>query len=265
MGVVRREGDWRLDKQDDGVYEITYQQRAEMKIITSDYKQRGFIDERADFTVPVREVSSFSEAESIFEEVSQGSPSPVGGVASPANTTGHTDSNLDFGSGEADFSDVPPAGVFITGLIIGGFLIAQSGFTVSSTIFIIGGVFLLLPLGVTALTYRVYADEGTREAIDFLLSTENEDGESSSSNGEGPERTPPAPESLKNDLYFERANRQCEWCGKEVDSPDTHHIKPRKKGGPNEAENLIILCPNCHRKADRGMISRSKLRRAIDA
>lgn len=261
MGVVRRNGDWRLEKQAAGVYEVTHQQRTEMKIITSEYNQRGFVDEGANFTVPVREVGSFSEAESLFDEMVQGRSSLIGGAAPPA--TGNAGSSLDLGDGDADLSDVPPAALLVGGLLVGGFLIAQSGLAVGSTTFLIGGAFLLLPLAVTALTYRVYADEGAGAAVNFLLTTEDDDGDASGSGDDGPERTPPAPESLKNDLYFERADRQCEWCGEDVDSPDTHHIKPREEGGPNEAENLIVLCPNCHRKADRGMISRSKLRRRV--
>ena len=73
------------------------------------------------------------------------------------------------------------------------------------------------------------------------------------------EKTNPAPENLKNELYFERANQRCEWCEEWVDTPEIHHIVPRSEGGINTAENLIVLCPNCHRKADRGVLSRSKL------
>lgn len=65
------------------------------------------------------------------------------------------------------------------------------------------------------------------------------------------------------ELYFERANRKCEWCEEPIDSHETHHIKPRSEGGPNDPENLIVLCPNCHDKADRGMLSRSKLTRVV--
>jgi len=35
MGVVRREGDWRLEKQSEGVYEITFRREPQMKILTS--------------------------------------------------------------------------------------------------------------------------------------------------------------------------------------------------------------------------------------
>ncbi len=73
------------------------------------------------------------------------------------------------------------------------------------------------------------------------------------------EKTDPTPENLKNELYFERANQHCEWCEERVDTPEIHHIVPRSEGGKNTASNLIVLCPNCHRKADRGVISRSKL------
>ncbi len=72
-------------------------------------------------------------------------------------------------------------------------------------------------------------------------------------------KTNPAPENLKNELYFERANQRCEWCEEWVDTPEIHHIVPRFEGGKNTAENLIVLCPNCHRKADRGILSKSKL------
>tara|TARA_Y100001970_G_scaffold292291_1_gene432950 strand:+ start:15 stop:575 length:561 start_codon:yes stop_codon:yes gene_type:complete len=73
------------------------------------------------------------------------------------------------------------------------------------------------------------------------------------------EKTNPTPENLKNELYFERANQHCEWCEEWVDTPEIHHIVPRSEGGKNTTGNLIVLCPNCHRKADHGVLSRSKL------
>ncbi|WP_425607549.1 HNH endonuclease [Natrinema zhouii] len=39
---------------------------------------------------------------------------------------------------------------------------------------------------------------------------------------------------------------------------------PRSEGGPNMPKNLIVLCPNCHRKADSGTISRSKLKYRVN-
>ena len=41
---------------------------------------------------------------------------------------------------------------------------------------------------------------------------------------------------------------------------DVHHIEPWEKVKKHEYENLIALCPNCHRRADRGEIDRKSLR-----
>jgi hypothetical protein len=262
MGVIRREGDWRLEKRDDGMYEISYQERPELKIITSDHSQQGITHERTDFTIPVREVESFSDAEALFQEAAQGGPPGVGGVASqPSDNVDPT--TLEIGDGDG-FPDLPPVGALLVGAILGGYLIVESGLSIRSPMFLIGGAFLILPLGVLALTYQVYTTEGAGAAVTYLFTVQSEDEtDSTRDDDDETEKTPPAPENLKNELYFERAERQCEWCGEDVDSPDTHHIKPREEGGPNERENLIVLCPNCHRKADRGMISRSKLRHRV--
>ena len=37
-------------------------------------------------------------------------------------------------------------------------------------------------------------------------------------------------------------------CGWKEATCDIHHIKPKKEGGTNDNSNLIVLCPNCHRK-----------------
>lgn len=44
-----------------------------------------------------------------------------------------------------------------------------------------------------------------------------------------------------------RANCSCSICGWNESSCDIHHIIPKSKGGTNDADNLIIVCPNCHR------------------
>jgi hypothetical protein len=41
---------------------------------------------------------------------------------------------------------------------------------------------------------------------------------------------------------------------------DVHHIIPWETCLKHEYENLIALCPNCHRRADRGNIDRKSLR-----
>jgi 5-methylcytosine-specific restriction endonuclease McrA len=44
---------------------------------------------------------------------------------------------------------------------------------------------------------------------------------------------------------IKKYGNRCELCGYGV-ALDTHHIIPKKKGGPHEINNLIVLCPNCH-------------------
>jgi len=39
----------------------------------------------------------------------------------------------------------------------------------------------------------------------------------------------------------------CCFCGKKRTVEDLHHIKPKKHGGDDTFENLILLCPSCHR------------------
>lgn len=48
---------------------------------------------------------------------------------------------------------------------------------------------------------------------------------------------------------FQEANSRCSFCGEnEVATLQIHHIKSRADGGGNEAENLILVCANCHTK-----------------
>ena len=41
---------------------------------------------------------------------------------------------------------------------------------------------------------------------------------------------------------------------------DVHHIVPWAQCQAHEYDNLIAICPNCHRRADRGEIDRKSLR-----
>jgi len=44
-------------------------------------------------------------------------------------------------------------------------------------------------------------------------------------------------------------------CGEsDITILQVHHIKPFAKGGSNKPNNLSVLCPNCHQKAERGAI-----------
>lgn len=46
---------------------------------------------------------------------------------------------------------------------------------------------------------------------------------------------------------LKRANQKCSICGWNESSCDIHHIVERKNGGTDDIDNLIIVCPNCHR------------------
>lgn len=41
---------------------------------------------------------------------------------------------------------------------------------------------------------------------------------------------------------------------------DIHHIRSRAAGGSHDASNLVVVCPNCHRAAERGQIKPQELR-----
>lgn len=44
---------------------------------------------------------------------------------------------------------------------------------------------------------------------------------------------------------IKKYGQKCEFCDYDL-TIDIHHIKPKHKGGLNEIDNLMILCPNCH-------------------
>ena len=45
-----------------------------------------------------------------------------------------------------------------------------------------------------------------------------------------------------------RDNYVCQICGKQ--GSELHHIEMKSEGGKNFANNLILLCPMCHRGQD---------------
>lgn len=55
-----------------------------------------------------------------------------------------------------------------------------------------------------------------------------------------------------------RANGLCQLCGSEAPFQEAdgtpflevHHLVPVANGGSSELENLVALCPNCHRKLE---------------
>lgn len=274
MGVVRREGDWRLEKVDEGGYEITYEREPQLKVITPDYREPfGSFD-----MLPVREVNSYEEAEGLFEEHAHGPP-PLGmGGGGPLDDTSSLDSGLldrtgaggggsflrSASSGSESGSeniDAPPGFVALALIIVGVFFILTEGFAPNSTIFQVGFVMVLIGLAILGWGGFLYWNDGWDQASDFLFDSGK--GKPASTSVVTSEKTPPAPEKLKNEIIFDRANLHCEWCGDRFDSLHVHHIEPRSEGGPNTKRNLIALCPNCHDKADRSVMSRSKLKSKV--
>lgn len=264
MGVVRREGDWRLEKREPGVYEITYQKEVQLKVLTSDARSGIKTDAILD-VAPTREVGSYSEAEGLFEEKAHGRP-PVGMQNGSGDglldqpSSGETAMNFSDGlEGELEDVDLPPGGFAVVFLIVGGAILSTSGFSPNAPMFLVGIGFVTGGFVIAGWAGILYRKDGRSRAIEFLMRTENSGGDKST----GSEKTPPAPEKLKNTLIFDRANQRCEWCEKQFDHPHVHHIEPRREGGPNDPDNLIVLCPNCHEKADRNAIPRSKLKAKV--
>ena len=54
-------------------------------------------------------------------------------------------------------------------------------------------------------------------------------------------------------------NQPCEICKWNETSCDVHHILPVCEGGKDEIQNLLTLCPNCHRKVHRNLLSKDYL------
>ena len=54
---------------------------------------------------------------------------------------------------------------------------------------------------------------------------------------------------------------ECRACGIQARAIlVTHHVIPVELGGKDTLANLVTLCPNCHRRADRGEIDKKALR-----
>jgi hypothetical protein len=64
---------------------------------------------------------------------------------------------------------------------------------------------------------------------------------------------------------IKRAKLKCAMCNWDETSLDIHHIIERKNGGTNDMNNLIAICPNCHRKAHERKYTKEQLReRTLD-
>lgn len=267
MGVVRREGDWRLEKLDEGYYEITYGKEPQVKVYTPDFEPDMFENPALGMT-SVREVDSYSEAVGLFEEKAHG-PAPmrlasdgIVGTSPAKSDISELERSMNLFGGDDDGTendgDAPPGIIAIALLIVGGIVAYSEGLAFNSTLFQVGVLFSLGGVVIFGWAGFVYRRHGLGEAIDFLW--RSEEGESGTDKASEVEKTPPAPKQLREELMFDRANHHCEWCGERYDRLQVHHIKPRSEGGPNTQRNLIALCPTCHDKADHGGISMTQLR-----
>lgn len=69
----------------------------------------------------------------------------------------------------------------------------------------------------------------------------------------------PIPADLRRRVLVEAGHRCAIATCRHIEV-DVHHIVPWAQCQAHEYENLICLCPNCHRRADRGEIDRKALR-----
>ena len=73
------------------------------------------------------------------------------------------------------------------------------------------------------------------------------------------ESRPPIPADIRRKVLVEAGHRCAIPTCRYIDA-DVHHIVPWVNCREHEYDNLIALCPNCHRRADRGAIDRKSLR-----
>jgi len=69
---------------------------------------------------------------------------------------------------------------------------------------------------------------------------------------------PAIPEELRRRVLVEAGHRCAIPTCRHIDV-DIHHIVPWEKCKEHKYENLIALCPNCHRRASQGKIDRRSL------
>jgi hypothetical protein len=64
-------------------------------------------------------------------------------------------------------------------------------------------------------------------------------------------------------LIYQEANSSCSLCDEnDVNVLEIHHIEGRADGGSNEAENLLLVCSNCHSKITDDVIGIHEVYRA---
>lgn len=49
---------------------------------------------------------------------------------------------------------------------------------------------------------------------------------------------------------LEKANAHCQMCGISYPYLEVSHIKPLSQDGEQSIDNIIVVCPDCHRSSD---------------
>ncbi|MEF8780611.1 MAG: hypothetical protein V5A46_08015 [Haloferacaceae archaeon] len=169
MGVVRREGDWRLEKRRDGVYEVTRREEPRMTVLTPEYSPDRLGDWPRDFASDVRLVDSFSEAESLFEETAAGSPPPRGtDIDAVLPNAGDDQSNGGAGTEDPNLGDAPNGVVFPVLLAAGAYLAYSTGFSPNDLAFLLGVSLVVTATGGLAWGLLLYRKKGAEAATKFL-------------------------------------------------------------------------------------------------
>lgn len=70
---------------------------------------------------------------------------------------------------------------------------------------------------------------------------------------------PPIPTEIRRRVLVEAGHRCAIPTCRHIEV-DVHHIIPWSQCQAHEYDNLLALCPNCHRRADKGDIDRKSLR-----
>ena len=70
---------------------------------------------------------------------------------------------------------------------------------------------------------------------------------------------PKIPAKLERQVLVETGHRCAILTCRHIDT-EVHHIVPWSKCQKHEYKNLIVLCPNCHKRADSGEIDKKSLR-----
>ncbi|MGZ0746719.1 hypothetical protein [Haloparvum sp. AD34] len=173
MGVVRREGDWRLEKVSEGVYEITYDREPQMKVITPDYTPDPLNDERQDLMIDVREVDSKRDAKKLFREVASGGPPTAGFNLDSTPSTG-TGTSPTAGGGELE--NVPNIAVISVFLFVGGYARYNVGLDLSAPSFLFGLLLVGVSVAATGWAWLLYRTKGIDSMIAFLFATSSDSG-----------------------------------------------------------------------------------------